>query len=105
MEILSGIKRLAHGTVPTIFIQHTVHRGPSQREKRSNERRKRDGSEDIIEVLPAKIFRVSTDIALKDHDYILRETEFIEIRLSKKKTICGCTDLQPMDDMIKIYRY
>ena len=50
VKTLSGIKRLAHGTVPTILNQHTICRSPNQREKRSNERRKRDASGDIIEV-------------------------------------------------------
>ena len=36
----------------------------------------RDASDDNINELAAKIFRVSTDISLKDHDYVLEENKF-----------------------------
>ena len=102
VKTLSGIKKLA----PTITNQHIVRRSPSQREKRSSERRKRDASEDIKEVLPAKSFRVSTDIALKDHDYTLKENKVHREEAFKEKdyvTVSCQTDinLQQMDDMIK----
>ena len=71
VKTLSGTKRLAHGTVPTIFNQLTVCRSPNQREKRSNERRKRNANEDSKGVLHAQIIRVSTEVALNDHGHVL----------------------------------
>ena len=71
VKTLFGIKRLAHGTVPAIFNQHTVRRSPSQREKRSNERRKRNANEDSKGVFYAQIIRVSTEVALNDHGHVL----------------------------------
>ena len=68
---LVSSKRLAHGTVPTIFNQLIVRRSPSQREKRSNERRKRNANEDSKGVLHAQIIRVSTEVALNDHGHVL----------------------------------
>ena len=83
VKTLSGTNSL----VPTIFNQHTVRRSPIQREKRSNERRKRNGSEDTKEVLPAQIFRVSTELPLKDTATSLRITKFVEKKLSKERTM------------------
>ena len=71
--------------VPTIFNQHTVRRSPIQCEKRLNERRKRNASEDIKEVLPTKIFRVFTKIALKDHGYVLKENKVHREEVFKEK--------------------
>lgn len=82
---LSGIKKLAHGKVPTIFNQHKAQRSPIQREKRSNKRRKWNASEDIKEVLPTKISRVSTEIALKDHGYVLKENKVHRKEVFKEK--------------------
>ena len=106
VKTLSGIKKLAHGAVPTIINQHIVRRTPSQREKRSSERKKRDASEDIKEVLPAKNLLVSTVIALKDHDYTLKENKVHREEAFKEKdyvTVSCQTNinLQQMDDMIK----
>ena len=58
VKTLSGTKTLAHGTVPTIFNQLTVRRSPSQREKRSNERRKRNANEDSKGVLHAQTLKL-----------------------------------------------
>ena len=71
VKTLSETKRLTHGTVPTIVNQLTVRRSPSQREKRSNERRKRNANEDSKGVLHAQIIPVSTEVALNDHGHVL----------------------------------
>ena len=81
MKTLSGTNFL----VPTIFNQHTVRRSPIQREKRSNERRKRNGSEDTKEVLPAQIFRVSTELPLKDHGHVLKDNKVCREEAFKEK--------------------
>ena len=80
MKTLSGTNSL----VPTIFNQHTVRRSPIQREKRSNERRKRNGS-DTKEVLPAQIFRVSTELPLKDHGHVLKDNKVCREEAFKEK--------------------
>ena len=36
---------------------------------------------------PLKLFRVSSVIALKDQEYALKKTKFIEKKLSKKRNI------------------
>ena len=71
--------------VPTIFNKHTVRRSPIQRGKRSNERRKRNGSEDTKEVLPAQIFRVSTELPLKDHGHVLKDNKVCREEAFKEK--------------------
>ena len=81
MITLSGTNFL----VPTIFNQHTVRRSPIRREKRSNERRKRNGNEDSKEVLPAQIFRVSTELPLTDHGHVLKENKVCREEAFKEK--------------------
>ena len=81
VKTLSGTNSL----VPTIFNQHTVCRSPIQREKRSNERRKRNGSEGTKEVLPAQIFRVSTELPLKDHGHVFKDNKVCREEAFKEK--------------------
>ena len=75
LKTLSGIKRPARGTVPTIFNQQTVRRSPNQREKGRMRGQKQDTSDDSIDELATKIFHVSTDISLKDYNYFLKENK------------------------------
>ena len=59
-----------------------------------------------MDELPAKIFRVSTDISLKDHDYVPKEKKVHKEEAFKEKeqVTVSCQidiDLQQVDDMKK----
>ena len=71
VKTLCGIKKVVNGAIPTIFNPQEVPSGTSEREKRLISRRgKRNLREESDVKFPAKSPRVSSDVALKDHDYI-----------------------------------
>ena len=70
VKTLSGIKKVAKGVRPTIFNPQEVPSSTSEREKRMISRRGKRKLRDESDLkFPAKSPRVSSDVALKDHDY------------------------------------
>ena len=69
VKTLCGIKKVVNGAIPTIFNPQEVPSGTSEREKRLISRRGKINLRDESDAkFPAKSSRVSSDVALKDHD-------------------------------------
>ena len=92
VKTLCGITKPAKGTVPTMFNPKTVPRSPSQREKRTNERKKRKASEDNNIMFPAKTSRVSPDVGLRDHDYVPKDNKVHVI--SSSQTVINANEVR-----------